>query len=80
MVPGFDIAPDGTVWVSRYASAPFFGGPSAIDRIAPDGTRTTYLLGAVTQPTGIVVGPDGAIYISNRGSQANVGEVLRLVP
>lgn len=80
MVPDFDIAPDGTVWVTRYASAPFFGGPSAIDRIAPDGTRTTFLLGAVEQPTGIVVGPDGAIYISNRGSQANVGEVLRLVP
>jgi streptogramin lyase len=80
LVADFDIAADGTVWVSRYASAPFFGGPSAIDRIAPDGTRTSYLVGEVSQPTGIAVGPDGAIYVSNRGSQANVGEVLRFVP
>jgi hypothetical protein len=80
MVSDFAIAKDGTIWVSRYASAPFFGGPSAVDRIAKDGTRSSYLVGVVSQPTGITVGPDGAVYVAHRGSQADVGEVLRLVP
>jgi sugar lactone lactonase YvrE len=79
-VADFDIARDGTVWVSRHASVPFLSGPSAIDRIAPNGTRASHLVGQVTQPTGIKVGPDGAICVSNRGAQPNVGEVSRIVP
>jgi hypothetical protein len=78
--PDFDVAPDGTIWVTRYASAPFFGGPSALERIAPDGTRTSYMFPQLVRPTGVVAGPDGAVYVANRGSEANVGEVLRIVP
>jgi hypothetical protein len=80
MVTDFAIARDGTVWVTRYASFPFFGGPGALDRIAPDGTRTAFLVGQLEQPTGVTIGPDGAIYVSNRGNSGNTGEVWRFVP
>jgi hypothetical protein len=79
-ITDFDIAPDGTLWVVQYASAPtFFGGPGLLIRVAPGGTRTV-VNAALTNPTGVLVGPDGAIYVSNRGNVPDVGEVLRIVP
>jgi hypothetical protein len=51
------------------------------------GTRTT-ILGGLSQPTSVAVGPDRALYVSNHGAAAvgpppdyrGVGEVLRIVP
>jgi hypothetical protein len=43
------------------------------------GTRTT-VVGGLSQPTSIAVGPDGALYLSNHGGAANIGEVLRVEP
>ena len=57
----------------------FFGQPGLLIRVAPCGARTT-ISSSLTNPTGVLVGPDGAIYVSNRGNAAGVGEVLRIVP
>ena len=79
-ITDFDFGPDGSLYVVQYASAPvFFGGPGLLIRVAPDGTRTT-LSATLTNPTGVVVGRDSAIYVSNKGNLAAVGEVLRIVP
>jgi len=78
-VTDFDWGADGSLYVLQYGSAPFFGGPSAIVRIAANGARTTTTLARLVRPTGIVVGPDNALYVSNRGSEESVGEVLRIV-
>ena len=79
-ITDFDVAPDGTLWIVQYASAPtFFGGPGLLIRVAPNGTRTV-VADDLANPTGVLVGPDGAIYVSNRGNLPDVGEVLRIVP
>jgi glucose/arabinose dehydrogenase len=31
-------------------------------------------------PTGVTVGPDGAVYVSNKGALSGAGEVLRIAP
>ena len=71
---------DGSLYVLQYASAPFFGGPGSVVRVAPDDGARTTVINTLTAPTGIAVGPDGALYVSNRGNVEAVGEVLRIVP
>ncbi len=41
------------------------------------GERTTVVTG-LNQPTSMTVGPDGALYISNRGTFAGTGQVIRI--
>jgi hypothetical protein len=55
------------------------------DRDTPGGACAQYQAGARTtiraglsQPTSVVVGPDGALYVSNHGSSVLAGEVLRI--
>jgi hypothetical protein len=51
----------------------------ALIYLAPDGkTRTTIAAKELTAPTGLAIGTHGDIYISNKGSVAGQGEVLRL--
>lgn len=76
-ITDFDWAPDGTLFVLQYASAPFLGGVGSLVSVAPSGARTTVATG-LQNPTGVVVGSDGAVYVSNRGNLAGVGEVLRI--
>lgn len=72
--------PDGNLYVLEYDTAPFFfGAPGRLTRVAPNGGRTV-ISETLTNPTGVVVGPDGAVYVSNRGNVAGVGEVLRFAP
>ena len=79
-ITDFAFAPDGSMYVIEYASAPvFFGGPGRLTRVAPDGTRTV-VSATLEFPTGVTVGPDGAVYVSNKGSVPGAGEVLRIVP
>jgi hypothetical protein len=92
-----DIAFDGqgNLYVLQY-------GPGTLVRVTPDtdepggicaqyraGMPGTLLLGPpqLSQPTSVAVGPDGALYVSNRGASAvdrvtrtGVGEVLRIEP
>ena len=68
------------LYVLQFATAPvFFGGPGALIRVAPDGSRST-ITTALFQPTGIVLGADGSVYVANRGTSAGDGEVLRITP
>jgi hypothetical protein len=69
---------DGTLYVLQHSSlAPFFGGPGAVVRLEPNGSRSTAFTG-LQRPTSIAFGPDGNLYVSNRGNEPNVGEVLRV--
>jgi glucose/arabinose dehydrogenase len=79
-ITDFAFAPDGGLYVLQYATSPmFFGGSGALIRVAPGGARSTITLD-LFQPTGIVVGDDGSVYVSNRGASAGTGEVLRITP
>ena len=50
----------------------------AVVRVAANGTRTTVASAGLVNPTGLAIGPDGALYVSNRGTSARTGEVLRI--
>jgi hypothetical protein len=51
--------------------------PGALVRLTPDGTRTVVARDGLVAPTGLAVG-NGAVYISNRGVSAGVGQVVSL--
>jgi hypothetical protein len=58
-------------------------GPSndgRLIRINPNGTQTVIATPGMIKPGGITVGPDGALYVTNRSIFAGSGEVLRIVP
>jgi hypothetical protein len=84
-----DIAFDdeGNLYVLQYG---YQDGLGSLVRITPDrgtpggvcaqyeaGARATILAG-LSQPTSVVVGADGALYVSNHGSSVGAGEVLRI--
>lgn len=78
-ITDFAFAADGSVYVLQFATAPvFFGGPGALIHVATDGVRTM-ITTALTQPTGVVVGPDGSVYVSNLGTSSGGGEVLKFM-
>ena len=78
-ITDFDWGPDGNLYLVQYSTGPIFGQPGQLIRVTPTGVRTI-LHPSLTNPTGVLAGPDGAIYVSNRGNVAGVGEVLRIVP
>ena len=78
--------PDGSLYVVEIAKngllAAFNGNDwtGALIRIAPEGTRTELVPGALTAPGGVAVGSDGALYVTNNGIFSNTGEVIRIRP
>ena len=87
-----DIAfdPAGNLYVLQHSTgAVQQGGPGVLIRVTPSegegdicaryraGTRTTVLAGLVF-PTSVAIGPDGTLYVTNRGRSIGTGEVLRL--
>jgi glucose/arabinose dehydrogenase len=63
--------------------------PGALISVAPDGSRTTVVdtdtklpdgTVGLTRPTSVAVGPDGAVYVTNKGLSPGEGQVLRVAP
>ena len=92
---------EGNLYVLQHATGALQQtGPGVLIRVTPDkgqssicaqyqaGTRTTVLSG-LSRPTSVVIGPDGAIYVTNNGTSMATkdengkptgGEVLRIEP
>ena len=71
----------GGLYVLEYDADGILNGSDAgaLIYISPDGkTRTTLTDDELINPTGLEIGSDGDIYISNKGFIAGQGEVLRL--
>ena len=75
---------DGSMYVLELAKngllAAFIDGDwtGALIRVAPDGTRTELAVGMLTAPGGVVIGSDGAIYVTNNSIYSGTGQVLRI--
>jgi hypothetical protein len=54
--------------------------PGSLIQVAPDGTRTTLVAAGegLTSAAGITVGPDGNVYVTNRGVGPGLGQVVRV--
>jgi sugar lactone lactonase YvrE len=76
-----EFADDGSLYVLQISTDSLFiapPSPGALIRVAPDGTRTTIAMEELSFPGGLAIGPDGDLYVSNRGTSANGGQVLRI--
>ena len=56
------------------------GDAGRLIRVTLTGEQTEITSANLTNPGGITVGPDGALYITNNSSSAGIGEVIRIVP
>jgi len=54
------------------------GASGAVIEVAQNGTKTTLASTGLVQPTGLAVGPDGSIYVSNNGDTAGGGSIVRI--
>jgi hypothetical protein len=54
------------------------GSAGRLWQMAPGGVPEVVLSTGLINPTGMAFGPDGALYISNRGNGMGLGEVLRV--
>ncbi|MGH9187549.1 MAG: ScyD/ScyE family protein [Acidimicrobiales bacterium] len=52
----------------------------ALKRVEHDGNVTVLAQQGLISPTSVVIGPDGALYISNNGRTVGAGQVVRLQP
>lgn len=71
----------GNLYALQYGNAPQWQGISdaSVIQIAPNGARTVLASGnGLESATALTVGPDGAIYIANKGDRAALGQVLRI--
>ena len=92
MIIDMDFDAQGNLYVLQHATGAVQQPlPGVLIRVAPAttkadvcsqyaaGVRTT-LVNGLTRPTSVVAGPDGALYISNRGNSAAIGQVIRIRP
>ncbi|MFN2444766.1 MAG: ScyD/ScyE family protein [Vicinamibacterales bacterium] len=56
------------------------GMAGRVIRVLPNGTQTVIASTGLVKPGGIAIGPDGALYVTNRSTSAGSGEVVRIVP
>jgi hypothetical protein len=70
---------DGTLYVLQHATGNGLAGPGQLIRVAPDGTRSV-IVSDLIAPTSLTIGPDGVVYVTNRGVSIGTGEVLRIEP
>ncbi|MBW4689488.1 MAG: ScyD/ScyE family protein [Komarekiella atlantica HA4396-MV6] len=75
----FDTA--GNLYALQYANESAWKGnlDGSVIKIAADGTRTTILSGnGLESPSALTIGPDGEIYVTNRGDHPDGGQVLKI--
>ncbi|MBD6616801.1 ScyD/ScyE family protein [Komarekiella sp. 'clone 1'] len=75
----FDTA--GNLYALQYANESAWKGnlDGSVIKIAADGTRTTILSGnGLESPSALTIGPDGEIYVTNRGDRPDSGQVLKI--
>ena len=73
--------PDESLYLVEHSSgATGLAGLGRVLRVPPSSTTPVEVIGGLTRPTSIVVGPDGALYVSHRGTSVGTGEVMRIVP
>jgi DNA-binding beta-propeller fold protein YncE len=75
---------DGNLYVLQISrdglASPTGPVPGALIKVDPvTGTRTTIASQGLNFPGGVAVGPDGALYVTNFGTTAGAGQVLRIV-
>jgi hypothetical protein len=76
-ITDFDFGRDGSVYVVQFASGPlFFPDPGLLIHVAPGGAGSV-IADDLFHPTRVLAGPDGSVYVANRGSFGSAGEVLR---
>jgi hypothetical protein len=73
-------APDGGLYVLEHASQSLLSGngSGALIHLSPSGQRTTLVSDGLVLPTAMTIGSDKAIYVSNYGSSAGIGQVVRI--
>lgn len=83
-ITGIDFDSKGNLYVLEYSVNSTIN-PDAellgrVTKIAPDGTRTVLISPGegLIAPNGLTVGPEGAIYVSNRSTVLGEGEVVRI--
>jgi hypothetical protein len=54
------------------------GSSGAVIQVGSGGTKTTLASTGLIQPTGLAVGTDGSIYVSNNGDTAGQGSIVRI--
>jgi hypothetical protein len=74
--------PDGSLYVVEIATNGLLSGDptGALKRVAPDGTVETIASDGLVNPYGVAVSRKGGIYVSNYGTEAGTGEVVRVHP
>jgi hypothetical protein len=72
--------PDGSLYVVEIATNGLLSGDptGALKRVAPDGTVETIASEGLENPYGVAVSRKGDIYVSNHGTSAGEGEVVRV--
>jgi len=77
---------DGSLYVLQISStggAPPQGGTGSLIRVSPDATTRTTIVApgeGLVAPGGIVIGDDGAIYVTNFSVSPTSGTVVKIVP
>ncbi len=75
--------PDGSLYVLEIATNSLLSGDptGALIRIYPDGSREVIASEGLIMPGGVVIGTDGALYVTNCSAcPAGAGEVVRIEP
>ena len=86
MLTDLAFAADGSLYVLEHASGipgvPFpFAGPGSLRKVpAGGGASSTLVAGGLPRATGLVIGADGALYVSVNGASSGNGTVLRIEP
>ena len=81
-VTGLAFDRHGDLYAIEFASSGILSGDpaGALVKVNQHGPHETVLSEGLVNPTGLAVGRKGDFYISNHGSEAGAGEVLRFRP